>query len=125
MKTIEIDHAKMVSRLKKNGSDIMDGLDDQQVDGLHMLIGLIGEVGELTDAIKKCVIYGQPLDVENVIEELGDIEFYLEGLRQNLDISREQTLEANTNKLRKRYGNKYSDEAAKERKDKQDVETDK
>ena len=125
MTAVEIDHAMMVSRLKKNGSDIMDGLDDQQVDGLHMLIGLIGEVGELTDAIKKCVIYGQPLDVENVIEELGDIEFYLEGLRQNLDISREQTLEANTNKLRKRYGNKYSDEAAKERKDKQDVETDK
>ena len=125
MTAVEIDHAMMVSRLKKDVTDIMDGLNGPQVDGIHMLIGLFGEVGELTDAIKKCVIYGQPLDVENVIEELGDIEFYLEGLRQNLGIIREQTLEDNIKKLRKRYGNKYSDEPAKERIDKQDVETDK
>ena len=118
MTAVEIDHAMMVSRLKKDVTDIMDGLNGPQVDGIHMLIGLFGEVGELTDAIKKCVIYGQPLDVENVIEELGDIEFYLEGFRQNLGITREQTLESNINKLWKRYGNEYSDEAAKERKDK-------
>lgn len=71
------------------------------------------------DAIGKHVYYEQPLDIENVREELGDIEFYLEGLRQLLAMPRDETLEHNITKLSKRYGEKYSDVAAKERKDKQ------
>lgn len=57
--------------------------------------------------------------MENVIEELGDIEFYLEGMRQQLGITREQTLEANISKLSKRYhSGSYSDTQAQERADK-------
>lgn len=85
-----------------------------------MAIGVSGEAGELLDAIKKVVIYNKPIDRENVVEELGDIEFYLEGLRQSLGITREETIAANINKLGKRYeGLKYSDQAAQDRADKQ------
>ena len=84
-----------------------------------MMMGISGEAGELLDAIKKHVIYQKPLDRENAIEELGDIEFYLEGLRQGLGISRQETLDANIKKLSVRYaGLQYSDTAAQTRADK-------
>jgi len=83
-----------------------------------MIMGISGEAGELLDAVKKCTIYRKPLDVPNVLEELGDLEFYLEGLRQILGISREQVLNQNIAKLRVRYGQKYSDKAAQDRVDK-------
>jgi NTP pyrophosphatase (non-canonical NTP hydrolase) len=84
-----------------------------------MIMGVSGESGELLDAIKKAVIYNKPLDIENVIEELGDIEFYLEGLRQGLGIDRGETLDANVKKLSVRYeAGSYSDTAAQTRADK-------
>ncbi len=85
----------------------------------HMVIGSCGESGELADAIKKHTIYGRPLDLANVVEELGDMEFYMAGLRQMLGISRFDTLAANVRKLQARYRNGYSDTAAIERADKQ------
>lgn len=109
----------MVTALAKPGQDILNTLTAEQAHILHMLIGLPGEMGELSDAIKKWVIYGKPVDLENVIEEFGDIEFYLEGLRQGLQISRQETIAHCQNKLAKRYGEKYSDKAAQDRLDKQ------
>lgn len=43
----------------------------------HALIGLITEVGELADCIKKHAIYGKPLDKVNLMEEVGDCFWYL------------------------------------------------
>jgi len=83
-----------------------------------MILGICGESGELLDAVKKAVIYRQDLDKDNVEEELGDIEFYLEGFRQRLGIKRLDTLRANIKKLKKRYPFYYTNKAAKERKDK-------
>jgi NTP pyrophosphatase (non-canonical NTP hydrolase) len=83
-----------------------------------MSIGVSGEAGELLDAIKKWAIYQKPLDIDNVIEELGDIEFYLEGIRQKLGLNRNMILEHNIEKLRRRYGTKYTNEAAQRRADK-------
>lgn len=84
----------------------------------HMAMGISGEAGELLDAIKKHVVYGKPLDEVNVLEELGDLEFYMEGLRQHLGVSREKILQMNMEKLNKRYSGAYSDEEAAQRKDK-------
>ena len=110
----------MVAALVKPGSAIRSVLTASDCHLIHMSIGVAGEAGELIDAIKKHTIYRTPLDLENVIEELGDLEFYMEGLRQGLDITREQCLKSNIQKLSKRYeGLKYSDQAAKDRKDKQ------
>jgi len=91
---------------------------------MHMAIGIAGEAGELLDAIKKYVIYNKPLDLVNVVEELGDLEFYMEGLRQGVDVPRQDVIEANVYKLalgpNARYkGGQYSDKAAQERQDKQ------
>ena len=115
---IDIQHARMVEQLKKPPAHIVAQTTRLKADLTHMLLGVTGEVGELVDAAKKFVIYGKDLDRENVIEELGDIEFYLEGIRQALSITREQTLAANIAKLGVRYAGGYSDQAAIERADK-------
>jgi len=84
----------------------------------HMVIGICGEAGELADGIKQSSIYEKPLDWKNIVEELGDLEFYMAGLRQMLGISRYETLAANVAKLQARYKNGYSDQAAIDRADK-------
>lgn len=111
-------HSTLVTMLCKDGADILNEITFLDAHLLHMILGISGESGELLDAIKKAVIYRQPLDLQNVVEELGDLEFYLEGLRQGLHISREQVLEHNIAKLTTRYQNKYSNEAAQNRVDK-------
>ncbi|MDD5385366.1 MAG: nucleoside triphosphate pyrophosphohydrolase family protein [Gallionella sp.] len=115
-------HSDMVRRLAKDGDLIAQQLTGHDAHLLHMVVGVSGEAGELLDAVKKVVIYRKPLDIVNVIEELGDLEFYMEGLRQGLGITREQCLAANIGKLEggknARYKDGYSDKAAQERADK-------
>lgn len=111
--------SEMVAALVKNGQDILKELTPEQADLLHMGVGVSGESGELLDAIKKHAIYGKPLDRENIIEELGDLEFFMERIRQIIGVSREETIAANMAKLGKRYSKgTYSNEQAQARADK-------
>jgi len=43
---------------------------------LHSQFGIVSEIGELADAFKMAYYKELPLDLENVLEELGDILFY-------------------------------------------------
>ena len=113
-----IEFTAMVTALVKPGQAIIDSLTPERADALHMAVGIAGEAGELLDAIKKYVVYNKPLDRDNVVEELGDLEFYMERLRQILGITREETMAATIDKLGKRYANGYSDQAAQARADK-------
>lgn len=117
--SIETQHAEMVANLSKPGWDVFNGLDGDKANLVHMALGVAGEAGELVDAIKRHAIYGKLLDIGNVIEELGDLEFYMSNIRQSLGLTRELILETNIAKLQKRYSNKYSNEAAIARADKQ------
>lgn len=115
------DFAAMVARLSKPGDRIKIELTPKQAHLLHMAVGISGEAGELLDAVKKHAIYQKPLDMTNVIEELGDLEFFMEGLRAALGISRDEVLAKNISKLSMRYhsGN-YSNQQAQQRADKHD-----
>jgi NTP pyrophosphatase (non-canonical NTP hydrolase) len=87
-----------------------------------MAVGVSGEAGELLDAVKKHCVYQKPLDFENVKEEAGDILFYLTGLLNDMGITLNECIEANREKLSKRYPNKcYSNAAAIARADKIEV----
>lgn len=90
-----------------------------QADVMHMAVGVSGEAGELLDAVKKYWVYNKPLDLANVIEELGDMEFYMQGMRLLMGVSRQKVLEANYVKLQQRYADGYSDAAAQARADKE------
>lgn len=116
----DFEHHQLVQALAKPGADITASLTPEPAHLLHMSIGISGEAGELLDAVTKAAIYRKPIDRDNVVEELGDLEFYMEGLRQGLGITREETLKANIAKLSKRYASgKYSNQQAQERADKQ------
>jgi len=116
---MEIKHEEMVATLVKDGDQIVAELTGNDAHLWHMATGVSGEAGELLDAVKKNVIYRKELDRENVVEELGDLEFYMEGLRQATGITRQETLDGNIAKLGKRYkGLKYSDKSAQDRADK-------
>lgn len=116
---IGFEFGDMVRALAKDGALIKAELTPEDADMLHMAIGVSGEAGELLDAVKKATIYRKPLDLENIIEELGDLEFYMERIRQIAGITREQTIAANIAKLGKRYSSgAYSNEQAKTRADK-------
>lgn len=120
MKSFEnITHPELVAALVKPGQDIIDSLTPEKAHLWHMASCVPSEAGELFDAIKKHVIYNKPLDRENVVEEIGDIAFYLEGIMSTLGITREEALAANIAKLGKRYvGLTYSDKSAQDRADK-------
>lgn len=96
-------YSEMVRRLAKSGRDIIADMTHLDAEKLHMAVGISGEAGELLDAVKKGAIYGKCYDRANIIEELGDLEFYMEGLRQAFEITRDETLSQNINKLSKRY----------------------
>jgi NTP pyrophosphatase (non-canonical NTP hydrolase) len=114
-----IKHNEMVAALCKKGEDIIAAMTPDSAHILHMAVGISGEAGELLDAVKKHTIYNKPIDRENVIEELGDLEFYMEGLIQRLGITREETIKGNIIKLGERYKRfEYSDAQAIARADK-------
>lgn len=87
-------------------------------DLMHMAIGICGEAGELADAIKKHWAYGKELDSTNVIEELGDLLFYIQGMANLIGVNIEVIRQLNVNKLAKRYPTGYTDAAAIARADK-------
>lgn len=112
-------YGEMVAALAKDGNAILEEMTPKKAHLLHMMMGISGEAGETLDAIKKHVIYNKPLDIDHLIEELGDIEFYMEGLRQGLGLNRDLILLRNSDKLHKRYSEgTYSDKAATTRADK-------
>lgn len=108
-----------VNAIVKPGHEILTQLTPAQAHLLHMAVGVSGEAGELLDTIKKHCIYQKQIDLDNIKEEAGDILFYLTGLLNELDMSLEDCINANTAKLSRRYSSgSYSNEAAIARADK-------
>ena len=70
---------------------------------INSVMGLCGESGEAIDIVKKWFAHGHELDKEHLAKELGDVAWYLAEAATALDISLEDILEANIEKLRKRY----------------------
>jgi len=124
MNSLEHAHHEMVLKLAKPGADIIASMTPENAHLWHMASALMAEAGELFDAVKKKVIYNKgEIDIANCIEELGDMEFYMAGVRSGLGITRASTLHSNIEKLLKgknaRYASgTYSDKAAQDRADK-------
>lgn len=93
------DYPKLVSALTKPGQDIIATLTPKDAQALHMAVGVACEAGELLNVVRQAAFDRKPIDRKNVIEELGDLEFYMEGLRQGLGITREQTIAYNISEM--------------------------
>ena len=70
---------------------------------LNGVMGLCGESGECIDLVKKHLHQAHPLDSEKLAKELGDVAWYLAEAAWALDISLEDILRGNLDKLKKRY----------------------
>lgn len=81
-----------VAALAKPGDAILATLTPDKADAWHMASCIPGEAGELFTPLRDHDIGGRKLDRDNLIEELGDIEFYMEGLRRVTDILYEETV---------------------------------
>lgn len=84
----------------------------------HSLHGLASETGEIADTIKKHLVYDQPFNRENMHEELGDLMWYVALMCKACNFSLESIMIANVEKLKKRYPEKFTAEAAAARADK-------
>ena len=70
---------------------------------INSVMGLCGEAGEAIDIVKKWMAQGHELDKEHLAKELGDIAWYLAEAATALEIPLEDIMQANLDKLKKRY----------------------
>jgi NTP pyrophosphatase (non-canonical NTP hydrolase) len=78
-------------------------------------MGTVTESGELIDACKKSMFYGKTLDKVNMLEEAGDVLWYIAILCDELNSSFEEYFEVNIAKLKARYGDKFTEHNAENR----------
>lgn len=87
---------------------------------LHCAIGICSEAGELADNIKREHIYGKDPNIDNLIEELGDLLFYIQATMNVYGLDWQQLYQENADKLARRYSElTWSSKAAIARADKQ------
>ena len=84
-------------------------------------VGMSAESGEFMEIVKKMVFQGKPWDEHNrkhLIIELGDVMWYVMQACKALDVSIEEVVAGNVDKLKKRYPggefNVYQSENRKE-----------
>ena len=79
---------------------------------VHALMGMQTESAEFTDMIKKCLIYGKPIDEVNLLEELGDIAWYMNLALNKLGYTWVDMFDRNIAKLKVRFPDKFTPEKA-------------
>ena len=90
-------------------------LDTPLTDIVHMLFGMSTEVGELTDVFKKFIAYGKEVDAVNVVEELGDILYYIASFCRIYGVPLSEVIARNIAKLETRYPEKFTQDSANNR----------
>lgn len=71
-------------------------------------MGVTGEAGEFADLLKKIRYQGHEFDREHLIKELGDVMYYVAVAALALNARLTDVMEANVDKLKKRYPDGFS-----------------
>ena len=66
-------------------------------------LGLAGEAGEFADSVKNYQYHGHQLDYGHLIEELGDVLWYIALGARELGVTLEDVARENNLKLQRRY----------------------
>lgn len=69
----------------------------------NAIMGLCGEVGECADIVKKHRFQGHDFDKEHFIDELSDVCWYVALAATAVNVSLEEVMKHNIDKLKKRY----------------------
>ena len=78
-------------------------------------LGVAGEAGEVADIIKKAIYHGHVLSPDKIVEELGDVLFYVAAIASTLHVNLDEIAEKNVEKLLRRYPEGFSQKASRER----------
>jgi NTP pyrophosphatase (non-canonical NTP hydrolase) len=78
-------------------------------------LGLVGEAAEVSEAVKKHLGHGHDLDTLAMLEELGDVLWYIAEMTTILGAELGVVAGMNVAKLRARYPGGFSEEASRER----------
>ena len=73
---------------------------------LTAAVGMSAEAGEFTEVVKKIVFQGKPVNEDNLFHlkrELGDIMWYVAQACIGLNITLDEIIEMNVDKLKARY----------------------
>ena len=73
---------------------------------LTAAVGMSAEAGEFTEVVKKIIFQGKPVNEENMFHlkrELGDIMWYVAQACMGLNVSLDEVIEMNVDKLKARY----------------------
>lgn len=70
---------------------------------INGVMGLCGESGEAIDIVKKHLAQGHELNKEHLIEELGDVAWYLAETAFALGVNLDYVFQRNIDKLKSRY----------------------
>ena len=84
---------------------------------INAVMGLCGESGEVSDIVKKHLFQGHELDVEKIKKELGDVLWYIAEMGEALDLELDKVMEANIEKLSKRFKDGFTVEESINRKE--------
>ncbi|WP_334116854.1 nucleoside triphosphate pyrophosphohydrolase family protein [Ligilactobacillus sp.] len=71
-------------------------------------LGLAGESGQLIDLIQDYTFKGKDLDKEKMIDELGDVLWYLSQIAQWAGVDFDDVAKSNIETLNKRYPNGFT-----------------
>lgn len=70
---------------------------------LNGVLGLSGETGEVADIVKKHLFQGHKLDKSKILDELGDVLWYIAITSKGIGVELEEIAIHNIDKLKKRY----------------------
>lgn len=76
-------------------------LDEELI--LNGVLGLNGEAGEVSDALKKWKFQGHEFDMEHIAYELGDCLWYIAIMAKGIGKSLDEIMDMNVHKLMVRY----------------------
>ena len=84
---------------------------------MNAVLGLNGEAGEIADSLKKTLFQGHKDNREHLIEELGDVLWYVSLMAYGLNVKLSEVADQNISKLMTRYPKGFDAERSKHRKE--------
>lgn len=93
-------------------SEIMRKRASDKIRLLHAALGLADETGEFAKAVKSHIYYGKALDIDNIVEEIGDVLWFCGLALDTVGMELEDAIQVNVAKLRARYPAGFSETRA-------------
>ncbi len=97
------------------GGIVAYGSVNQQAELQHQVHGMVKAIGTITDIAKKSLFYGKELNTAEILNQLQKLDYYINYSLRLYGQTSAQARERNIEKLRARYGEKFTEAAALER----------